>query len=378
MKKEESIITDLIDELYAAAADDSRWEAVSKCILKSVSADLIFLQVRPRPEDMEILATNIAPQDVRAAGEWARNDPFFAAAQLRPPRCGYLSNELVPARILHHSDYYHECMRTLLDSDDFLGSLTVAPLSAIGLFRGTDARSFSVRERNLLSAVTPHYERALSIRERLRVANASTQIGFAALDALNTPIVVVAGDGSVSFLNRAVERLLARKDGIRLAGPSHRRFLEATSPESNRRLHAVLQGLGNVAKRAASSFVHFVRPEGRASYIASISALPPRYRETCVGGTRLFLIIINDPDASSVTPSESLKGFFGLTSAEANVASALANGTTLAEIAQQNEISVFTVKSHLRKVLEKTGTRRQAEVVRLILKFTSIDIESGE
>lgn len=57
---------------------------------------------------------------------------------------------------------------------------------------------------------------------------------------------------------------------------------------------------------------------------------------------------------------------YGLTLTEARVALAVASGITISATARRLKVSVNTVKTHLRRVYEKTGTSRQGELSRLI------------
>src|SRR5262245_26510962 len=58
---------------------------------------------------------------------------------------------------------------------------------------------------------------------------------------------------------------------------------------------------------------------------------------------------------------------FGLTLAEARLALHLATGVTLRSAAAKLSISYETARSCLKKIFSKTGTRRQAELVIIIL-----------
>jgi DNA-binding CsgD family transcriptional regulator len=62
-----------------------------------------------------------------------------------------------------------------------------------------------------------------------------------------------------------------------------------------------------------------------------------------------------------------LERLYELTPTEAALAIDLASGRTLAQAAKAREVSVNTVRTHLRAVFQKTGTRRQSELVRLLL-----------
>jgi DNA-binding CsgD family transcriptional regulator len=57
---------------------------------------------------------------------------------------------------------------------------------------------------------------------------------------------------------------------------------------------------------------------------------------------------------------------YGLTQAEARVALAAADGAMNSEIARKLRVSRNTIKTHLRRVYDKMGIRRQAELVRVL------------
>jgi DNA-binding CsgD family transcriptional regulator len=60
---------------------------------------------------------------------------------------------------------------------------------------------------------------------------------------------------------------------------------------------------------------------------------------------------------------------FGLTPAESRLAEMLVSGLTVQEAALQLFISAHTAKTHLKRILSKTGTRRQSELVSLLLSI---------
>ncbi|MEQ1731447.1 MAG: helix-turn-helix transcriptional regulator, partial [Vicinamibacterales bacterium] len=65
-------------------------------------------------------------------------------------------------------------------------------------------------------------------------------------------------------------------------------------------------------------------------------------------------------------PRASLESLYGLTRRESDVASALARRLSLRDAARELGITYETARSHLRRVFEKTGARRQTDLVRLL------------
>ena len=62
-----------------------------------------------------------------------------------------------------------------------------------------------------------------------------------------------------------------------------------------------------------------------------------------------------------------LRATFGCTAREATLALTLSRGCTLAEAAGVLGISIHTARTHLKRVFRKTGTKRQTELLRLVL-----------
>ncbi len=63
-----------------------------------------------------------------------------------------------------------------------------------------------------------------------------------------------------------------------------------------------------------------------------------------------------------------LKEIYDLTSAEARLANSIINGLTLEEITEQGDLKYSTLKSYLKIIFQKTGTKKQHELVSTILR----------
>ena len=78
------------------------------------------------------------------------------------------------------------------------------------------------------------------------------------------------------------------------------------------------------------------------------------------------MLIIADPDTKAAVPAEILGYLFGLTPAESRLATALANGLSLIEAADQHRVQHDTARKQLKAVFAKTHTNRQGELIRLV------------
>jgi DNA-binding CsgD family transcriptional regulator len=81
------------------------------------------------------------------------------------------------------------------------------------------------------------------------------------------------------------------------------------------------------------------------------------------------MIVIVDPDLEPEPPVLLLRRLYGLTRSEAEIALMVLRGQGRNHIADELSLSLATVKTHLHHVFDKTGTHRQAELVRLLLSL---------
>jgi DNA-binding CsgD family transcriptional regulator len=82
-----------------------------------------------------------------------------------------------------------------------------------------------------------------------------------------------------------------------------------------------------------------------------------------------FLLLIADLDTLMPTRIDLLEHGFGLTPCEARVAAALSAGMTPSEIARHHGISMGTVRSQLKSIFVKTGTKRQPELIAVLARL---------
>ena len=86
-----------------------------------------------------------------------------------------------------------------------------------------------------------------------------------------------------------------------------------------------------------------------------------------VGPEPTALVLVGPVGARMVIPAEAIQTVFKLSTAEARLASALAEGHTMEQYAKQANVSPNTVRNQLAAVFTKTNTNRQTELVALIV-----------
>ncbi|MBK8177284.1 MAG: helix-turn-helix transcriptional regulator [Rhodospirillales bacterium] len=79
------------------------------------------------------------------------------------------------------------------------------------------------------------------------------------------------------------------------------------------------------------------------------------------------LLFIGDPERPATFDQTRIARLYGLSRAESRVAALLASGYRLEQVAESLGIAYETVRKHLKQIFSKTGTYRQAELVRMLV-----------
>jgi DNA-binding CsgD family transcriptional regulator len=79
-------------------------------------------------------------------------------------------------------------------------------------------------------------------------------------------------------------------------------------------------------------------------------------------------VLIVDSEARPKLDPAILRELFSLTPAEARVTAKLGGGWSAEEIAEELGVSLETIRTHIRRILSKTATARQGQLISLVLR----------
>jgi DNA-binding CsgD family transcriptional regulator len=88
---------------------------------------------------------------------------------------------------------------------------------------------------------------------------------------------------------------------------------------------------------------------------------------------RDFLLLATDPEKPAAFWDDVLRAHYSFTEAETEVVNGLLTGYSLEEIAALRKVKIGTVRDQVKSMLAKTGTGKQAEMVRLLLTLPQMD-----
>ena len=176
----------------------------------------------------------------------------------------------------------------------------------------------------------------------------------ATADLLPFALLALDAAGRVTFMNSEGGRLASGGDVFVLDGQGRCR---AGTPAETAKLMQAVDGVvqgGEATAFALTGAVTGIRYAVLAEPAAGANG----------AAVQLFVL---DPAKRHPPPIDALKRLFDLSNSEARLAHGLAQGMDIREAAEGMDVTVQTARTYLKSLFEKTGTNRQADLVRTLI-----------
>lgn len=361
---EESDSARLIDDIYETIETPDSWEMALSALARAVGATCAALIVHERKHGHGhiVHAYRIAERHRREYQQmFAHADPWIAACE-KDVEFGQLiaGSDIVPVARLRNSAFYR----------GFLVPLDILHTAHAGIWRdgpmeahlllGRAARDgpFEAADIAAAQAFLPHVTRAWRLGERRSRTETLNRHALLALDRLTIGVVLLDGRNRILAMNReaaelidTVECLSVVHDTLEIA-PTGRAEKIASSPAGG--------GQGAPPFRMLPA----PRDSGRGPVAVLTWPVGEPAASSNSGGS---LVFISDPYRQSGRfDAAMVRRLYAMTPAEARMASKMAHGNSLNNIAQELGISIHTARTHLKRIFEKTGVERQAALVHVL------------
>ncbi len=243
--------------------------------------------------------------------------------------------------------------------------------------------------RALLERLTPHLIRAMRLSLRRLLPDADTLAGQA-----RPPAMLVSAMGEVLNSNEPAQRLLratslvrVRSKRIALAAPYQARFLEDVAISEARlknhvsgaraaaaRLRALrIVSVAERAERAGSA--QRASDDAESTLPAAPEVLYAFYNVVTPGEAStadlraMAAVTFYHPRSAPAVDEQVLATAFDLSPAECRIVHLLVDGFTPKEIATRVSVQYDTVRKQLQSIYLKTATRRQPDLLRLLMNL---------
>jgi DNA-binding CsgD family transcriptional regulator/PAS domain-containing protein len=348
-----------IEQAFAdAALDPSRWNAameVTSDVTEGAGAALFPIQGR----------LPFVPQSPRMAAsfesyirdDWISRDERYRACPIIIRKGVATDFDYTTSNEMDRHPFFQEFLAPH-GLRWFAGVLVAAGDDkwALSIQRSILQGPFSPREQKELAKLSPRLSSAAALARALGFSAANTTLE--AFEISGTAIVLFNRLGEPIKLNRQAERMLG--SGIRV---SKRRIVADTRDGTDaldRALHTLIW-----TKSGSALLPPVVLPrDGRQPLLAyplRLSSVSANVFAECQA-----LLLLVDPETHHHAPEATMQTAFGLTAAEARLASKLASGQALEKASTMLGIAKETARHHLKSIFAKTNTHRQAELVALM------------
>jgi DNA-binding CsgD family transcriptional regulator len=285
----------------------------------------------------------------------------------RPPGTIHIGEHLVAEHELVKTKFYTEWLQPQGFHHRLCAVLSRQHATAVYLeiMRPREWAGFDRDDIERCRSLLPHLQRALRTHRRMAALELERDAAFRALDHLPWGVIVVDEHRNRLSANRYAQEILVAGDGLTARGNTLRAEFADETARLDQLLRSALDRTGQQGSSAAGA-LSITRPSG--AHPLSVVVVPLHIKTEALGERGpIAAIFVTDPDIPLGSHEQHLRELYALTAGEARLASWLLQGKSVEEAATAMGITVNTVRAYLKRIYDKTGVRRQPELMRLML-----------
>jgi len=356
----------LLLPLHEAPHSRDAWNMSLSGLSRLLGCEQVGMVEREGPLVAEAIAFG-AGSDERFTQEYRNQyvhlDPFatdeFQSLQMRSRRALH-TDEMLPREELHASPFYNEFWKRWRIEGGLARGVTITGRrqANFAALHGP-GRELKPEDRALFDLFVGHARAALRQRHALRMRDAALRGLLDSTDCLADAVFVIDGAGTLVQTNSAADGLIERGDVVRLRG-GELRLGRSNGHDPLSELLAELL----VPARAADEPVRCLAIREGAGPGDELLVTAVRTSSTPERGAPAAVLFLRR--SGQMRPAfrpQHLRDLFGFTPAESRIANALLAGERVEEIAARLAVRADTVRGHIKRMLAKTGTRKQADLV---------------
>jgi DNA-binding CsgD family transcriptional regulator/PAS domain-containing protein len=364
----------LIGDIYDAALDASKWSGALAGAARFVGGSAAAIHSNAIPERISEIhfqyGIDASYQRLYVA-EYARIDPS-TRSQLAAG-VGDIINFQPPTSNVEfkESRFYREWAypQGLVDGATAILHKTPTAVAMLTVYRHRRDGAVDDDTRERMRSLAPHVRRAVRIGKLLDRSQSQTRAFASTLDGLNAAVFFIDAAGQLVHANAAARAMLSRGDVL-------------TAP--NRRLLARKPAVDGILRDALAAARNGQDATGGKGLALSVTTRQGEDEDYVVhvvplssatwpghGSGAMAALFVSRAGLTMPSSPELIREHYKLTPTELRVVLAICEIGGVPEVAGALGVSTTTVKTHLDGAYRKTGTNRQADLVRLVAGFAS-------
>jgi len=179
------------------------------------------------------------------------------------------------------------------------------------------------------------------------------------LDEMSFGVMVLSNNAKVSYMNQRAADLIILDDGLKISSDG---TLRGISPDKSAAILCKYKAASSVDNDELGA-LSLERPSSRAPLRLYFSNLQTMENEQ----SPQVLLFIVDPVHQMLPSAKALSAYFCFTRTESVFAWHVMHGDRLEDIADIMGITYSSARTYMKRVMERAGTTRQVDLVRLLL-----------
>ncbi|WP_181176819.1 MULTISPECIES: helix-turn-helix transcriptional regulator [unclassified Mesorhizobium] len=367
-------MSELIGLIYDAAIDPARWPvAIEEMrIALGFGTAAIRLQALPSGEVLVNVTSNIpqpyVDQMVSYGAEIVELWGGMAVVGSLPMDRPAVLSQLNPNLDTTTNRYFVELGKPqgMIDSLALPLARDGRGLGSLSFSRHVDAPPISDLQIEAARLLIPHLQRAATINRLLDMAAMARSTFESVLDTLTAPVFLTTADLHVVHANPAAHAIVAGGELLNIRNGVLTPSVSAVSSALAVAVSQAAQDESAIGRKGLG-----VPMRWRDGSAGALHVLPLRPGRGAFDASVVAAVFVARADTPFVAPTALVAALFGLTPAEARVFEQIAAGRTVEETSDALNIGRSTVRTHLLRLFEKTGVRRQVELVQLAASLAS-------
>jgi DNA-binding CsgD family transcriptional regulator/PAS domain-containing protein len=371
---DDQTLSDLIGDVYDAALDQRLWPDVldrAADFVGGVGATLFSKDAAAQLGDIHYAVGIEQRYKQLYLDKYVTLDPtttgqFFA--EVEEP---VATADLIPYEQFTETRFYQEWVRPqgLVDFVTAILDKSATSVAMFGVFRHERNGVVDDESRRRMKLIVPHIRRAALIGRMFDLKAAEAATFEDTLDGLSAGMYLVDAEGRIVHANAAGHAMLAAGDILCVVGGR----LVAYDAQVSRTLEDIFAaaGQGDAALGLKGIAIPLIA-KGDERYVGHVLPLTSGTRRNAgIAATAAAALFIRKAALVTSSPPEVIAKAFKLTPTELRVLLAIVEVGGVPEVAAALGVADTTVKTHVGRLFEKTGAKRQADLVKLVAGYAT-------
>ena len=228
-----------------------------------------------------------------------------------------------------------------------------------------DRGPITIAEKEIGSFFLDHFAKSIELGRSFGVLKSRFDGVLGVLDRFHMGIFVLSPNGSVVVKNAEAERILETGDGLSLSRDGRLQSSDDTERANLKNIITRAISTAQAEDNRAEQLMTIERSSDNDPYLVEVA--PIRDHGEIESNFKGCIVFVIDPNKTDVVSTEGMQALYQLTGAESEICKLIAEGLETNDMADSKNITNETVRSHIKKILQKTGVNNRSQLVRLAL-----------